>query len=262
MASSLIGGLIADGFSAQHISVSEPQEERRAQLRAHFAIEISDDNRAIYERSDVVVLAVKPQMMHRVCSELQENALSNRRLCISIAAGLRIKDIDGWLGGGNSIIRAMPNTPALIRTGATALYANEKVDAPQRETAESILRAVGLTLWVKDEEELNAVTALSGSGPAYYFLFTELLQNAGVEMGLSKETSRLLALQTAFGASKMALESPDECATLRAGVTSPGGTTERAIDILMEGKVDELFSQALTGARDRAAELADQLGEM
>lgn len=155
----------------------------------------------------------------------------------------------------------MPNTPALVKSGATALYANQKVDAEQRELAEAIMRAVGLTLWVEEESLMDAVTAVSGSGPAYFFLLIELLQQSGTRLGLPEHDARLLALQTAFGAAKMALENSDDSTALRARVTSPGGTTERAINILEEGGIRELFDKALQGARDRAGELADQLGE-
>lgn len=260
MASSLIGGLLADGISPTQITIAEPNPERRAQLRAHFAVKTVEDNRALVETSRVVVLAVKPQLIKPVCCEIQEVAQSLRPLFVSIAAGVRIKDIDRWLGCGSAIVRTMPNTPSLIQTGATAMFANAVVTAAQCERAESILRAVGLTLWVETEEALDAVTALSGSGPAYFFLVIELLQQAGESLGLKGETARLLALQTAFGAAKMALESNESCTTLRQRVTSPGGTTERALEILREGGLEALLTKAVTGARDRAQEMAEQLG--
>jgi pyrroline-5-carboxylate reductase len=182
-------------------------------------------------------------------------------LVISVAAGIRIDDIDRWLGGGNAVVRTMPNTPALVKSGATALYGNKRVSGKQRELAESIMRAVGLTLWLDEESQMDAVTALSGSGPAYFFLIIELLQQSGIKLGLSADNARLLALQTAFGAAKMALESPDDSTKLRERVTSPGGTTERAINILEDGNIRELFERALSGACERAGELADQLGD-
>ena len=261
MASSLIGGLLANGTESSCIIVSEPNAERRQQLGARFDVSIVTDNQLLVEQVDVVVLAVKPQLMHDVCSDIQQKAQQQQPLFISIAAGIRATDIDRWLGENLAIVRTMPNTPSLIRSGATGLFANSKVSSKQHETAESIMRAVGLTLWVNQEHELDAVTALSGSGPAYIFLLIELLQSAGEKLGLTSETARLLALQTAFGASKMALESKDDCKQLRVNVTSPGGTTERALQILMEGQLDELIASALTGARDRAQELADDLGK-
>ena len=260
MASSLIGGLINNGTNPSSIIVAEPNSERRQQLGANFNISIITDNESLVSQVDIVVLAVKPQVLHKVCTGISRSTQENGPLILSIAAGIRIKDINRWLGGDCAIVRTMPNTPALIQSGATGLYANSKVNKAQHEHAESIMRAVGLTLWVKNEADLDTVTALSGSGPAYFFLFIELLQAAAEKLGLDSENARLLAIQTAFGASKMALESSDDCEQLRKNVTSPGGTTERALEIFMHGNLDELITEALTGARDRARELADHLG--
>lgn len=261
MATSLLGGLISDGFAAENIWVAEPDSARREELAARFGVHTGSDNSELVNATDVIVLAVKPQMLHQVCSEISAAVQSSRPLIVSVAAGIRAADIDRWLGGNNAIVRTMPNTPALVKSGATALYANSRVDAPQHELAEAIMRAVGLTLWVEQESQMDAVTAVSGSGPAYFFLLIELLQQSGTRLGLAEKDAHLLALQTAFGAAKMALESPDDCTQLRARVTSPGGTTERAISILEEGGIRELFDQALQGAQQRAVELADQLGE-
>jgi pyrroline-5-carboxylate reductase len=261
MAASLLGGLISDGFAAEHIWVAEPDKGRRKELVSRFGIHASADNAEVIRAVDVAVLAVKPQMLHEVCTDIAATVQDAAPLVVSVAAGIRAADIDRWLDGNNAIVRTMPNTPALVKSGATALYANAQVSDEQHELAESIMRAVGLTLWVEDESLMDAVTAVSGSGPAYFFLLIELLQQGGVKLGLPEQSARLLALQTAFGAAKMALESPDDCAALRARVTSPGGTTERAISILQEGDLAALMEKALTGARDRAAELADQLGE-
>ncbi len=260
MASSLIGGLINNGTNPSSIFISEPNSERRQQLGANFSVSILTDNAELISKVDVVVLAVKPQMLHQVCDEISQSTQQKQPLVISIAAGIRINDINRWLGGNCAIVRTMPNTPALIQSGATGLFANKVVKKSQHECAESIMRAVGLTLWVKNEADLDIVTALSGSGPAYIFLFIELLQNAAQELGLDSENARLLALQTAFGASKMALESSDDCEQLRKNVTSPGGTTERALEIFSDGQLDKLISKAMSGARDRAKELADHLG--
>lgn len=261
MASSLIGGLIADGIPPEQITVAEPNEERRATLRAHFAVNVVKTGAALLESSDVVILAVKPQVIHEVCSAMSEQLKGVSPLFISVAAGIRVEDINRWLGGEQAIVRTMPNTPALIRTGATGLFANSRVSKEQHELAEAILRAVGVTVWVEKEDEIDIVTALSGSGPAYFFLIIELMQQSAQKLGLNEESSRLLALQTAFGATKMALESSDDCATLRHKVTSPGGTTERAIGIMLDNKLNETIDKALTGARDRARELAEQLGK-
>jgi len=260
MAASLIGGLIADGTSPAQIYVAEPDAQRAESLQQQFAVELTTNNTSLVEQSDVVVLAVKPQVLREVCQQITEAVKARRPLIISVAAGIRIGDIDRWLGTDNAIVRTMPNTPALVQCGATGLFANKRVDEPQREIAERIMRAVGLTQWLEEEALMDAVTALSGSGPAYFFLVIEALEQAGRKLGLSDESSRVLALQTAFGAAKMALESSEPAEELRHRVTSPGGTTERAIGILEEGDLRGLFEQALSGARDRARELAEELG--
>ena len=261
MAASLIGGLIADGTTPSQIRVAEPDSQRAESLQQQFAVQIATDNGALVEESDVLVLAVKPQVLRDVCQHIAERTQRSHPLIISVAAGIRIGDIDRWLGDDNAIVRTMPNTPALVQCGATGLYANNRVDEKQREIAERIMRAVGLTQWLENEAMMDAVTALSGSGPAYIFLVIEALQQAGCKLGLSEESSRVLALQTAFGAAKMALESSESSEELRLRVTSPGGTTERAIGILEQGDIRGLFEQALSGARDRAQELAEELGK-
>ena len=260
MASALIGGLIADGMPGGHIWVSDPGEHRRQQLSQQFGINTTAHNTELLAQVDVAVLAVKPQVLRDVCRELAETVKQHRPLFLSVAAGIRAADIERWLGGPTALVRTMPNTPALVQSGATALYANPLVKQPQREQAEAIMRAVGLTLWVEEESLMDAVTALSGSGPAYFFLVMEALEQAGTALGLTPETARLLALQTGFGASKMALESPDDCATLRQKVTSPGGTTEAALKVLEGRELRTIFTEALTAARDRGSELADMLG--
>ena len=260
MATSLIGGLISDGSSPSQIRVAEPNAQHAQSLHQQFAIQLATDNLALVEDSDVVVLSVKPQILREVCRQIAPAVQQKQPLIISIAAGIRIGDIDRWMGDDNAIVRTMPNTPALVQCGATALYANGRVDNKQREIAERIMRAVGLTQWLENEAMMDAVTALSGSGPAYIFLVIEALEQAGCKLGLSEESSRVLALQTAFGAAKMALESSEPSDELRRRVTSPGGTTERAIGILEEGDIRGLFEQALSGARDRAQELAEELG--
>ena len=261
MAASLIGGLIGDGTTPSQIRVADPNTHCTQPLQQQFDITIAADNAALVEQSDVVVLAVKPQVLREVCQQIAPAVQAKRPLIISVAAGIRIGDIDRWLGDDNAIVRTMPNTPALVQCGATALYANPHVDEQQREVAERIMRAVGLTQWLENEPMMDAVTALSGSGPAYFFLVIEALEQAGSKLGLSEESSRVLALQTAFGAAKMALESSESSAELRRRVTSPGGTTERAIGILEQGDIRGLFEQALSGARDRAQEMAEELGK-
>ena len=261
MATSLIGGLISDGFPAQMIWVSDPSEQRREELAAHYGVHTGTDNGELVNGVEVLVLAAKPQQIHTICEEIAESVRGRRPLIVSIAAGVRVADLDRWLGGDNAVVRTMPNTPAMVQSGATALYANARVSEAQRELAENILRAVGLTVWLDEESMMDAVTAVSGSGPAYFFLLIEMLEQAGTNLGLEADTARLLALQTAFGAAKMALESEHDAASLRAQVTSPGGTTERAIDTLEAGQIRQLFSQAVGAARQRAHELAEQMGE-
>jgi pyrroline-5-carboxylate reductase len=212
-------------------------------------------------RAGIIVLAVKPQVMQDVAGELAATVAAHRPLVISIAAGVRESTLRAWLGDGTAIVRTMPNTPALVQSGATALYANPAVSEEQRSHAESIMRAVGLALWVEGEEQLDAVTALSGSGPAYFFLLMEAMQAAGSKLGLPADTARLLALQTAFGAAKMALESPEDPATLRRRVTSPGGTTERAISVFQEHGFEDLVERAMEAAAGRSRELAEEIGK-
>ena len=260
MARSLIGGLIADGTDPATLRVTDIDAARLDELAATFGVVTAADNAAAAADADVVVLAVKPQTLRGVAEGLRETLQARRPLVISIAAGIREADISRWLGGGLPVVRTMPNTPALVRSGATGLYANDVVSEAQRGLAESILRAVGIALWLDDEGQLDAVTALSGSGPAYFFLVMEAIQEAGAALGLPPETARLLTLETALGAARMALESEEEAATLRRRVTSPGGTTEAALGVLEHGGLRTLFADALTAARDRSRELADQLG--
>ena len=261
MAASLVGGLIADGWDPARIRVADPDPGRREHIAARHQVATTPDNQAAVSNADVVVLAVKPQVMAAVTQDLAAGIAQQQPLVITIAAGIRQSTLRDWLGADTAIVRAMPNTPALVQSGATALYANTAVSDGQRSLAESILRAVGLVIWVEDETLMDAVTALSGSGPAYFFLFIEALQAAGEELGLPAGTARLLALQTAFGAARMALESSDDAATLRHHVTSPGGTTERAIGILQDGGLAELISRAVKGAAERSRELAEEFGK-
>lgn len=260
MARSLVGGLVADGWDPARISVSDPDEGQLAAFRSRFPVATTTHNTQLVETTDVVVLAVKPQAIKDVARELSDTVQAHRPLVISIAAGVRVADLMRWLGGDCALVRCMPNTPALVQSGATVLYASQAASAEQKDLAESILRAVGLALWIEDESQMDAVTALSGSGPAYFLLVIEALQEAGERLGLSHSTARLLALQTAFGAAKMALESSEDVAVLRRQVTSPGGTTEKAIGVLEDGGIRELFDKALAAARDRSRELAAQFG--
>lgn len=260
MASSLIGGLIQDGYPPHLMTASDLSQDKLSQLESEFAIQTTQDNTKLCAQASIVVLAVKPQNMHQVTSSIQDAVQQSRPLIVSIAAGIREADLDRWLGGDLAIVRCMPNTPALVQTGATGLHANAKVSPDQRDLTESILRAVGVTVWVDQESDIDTVTALSGSGPAYFLLVIEALQAAAIKAGLSSETAQLLAQQTALGAAKMALESNDSPEVLRQRVTSPGGTTERAIGVLEQGDLRALFEQAVLAAKQRSEELSDQLG--
>lgn len=260
MARSLIGGLIDTGVPSERLRIADPVSDP---LAAQFPVRRFTDNLVAIEGSNVIVLAVKPQVLPKVTAELAKALPTPFPLFISIAAGIRLCDLNRWLGPDLPlpIVRVMPNTPALVRSGASALFANPYVSKKQRELAESILRAVGLTVWLEDEMQMDAVTALSGSGPAYFFLLLEVLETAAIKLGLPQKTARLLALQTAFGSAKMALESQEDATTLRARVTSKGGTTEQAVNVLLNGGLQDLFNQALTAAQQRSINLAEQFGE-
>lgn len=261
MASSLVGGLLANGYPASQICIAEPNAQKRQQLQQQFGIAVvSDGNQAVVE-ADVLVLAVKPQILQAVCRDLADKVQQQQPLVISIAAGIRSTDIERWLGGDCPLVRCMPNTPALLQAGATGLFANTQVDAGQKQLAEDILGAAGITLWVEQETLLDAVTAVSGSGPAYFFLLMECMQKAGEQLGLDANSARQLSLQTALGAARMATAGDDDPATLRNKVTSKGGTTEAAINCFQQNGLEELVNKALTAARDRAIELADELGK-
>jgi len=261
MASSLVGGLINNAYPGELINVTDPDQSKLDDLAKQFSINTTTDNQAAVQQADVIVLAVKPQVLAEVCKSIKDSLQDKSTLIISIAAGIRSTDIDRWLGNNNAIVRCMPNTPSLIQAGATGLYANPQTSATQKEVAEQILGAAGITLWVEEESLLDAVTAVSGSGPAYFFLFMESMQRAGCQLGLDEQTAGLLAKQTALGAARMALEGNDDPSTLRAKVTSKGGTTAAAIASFEANDFEKIIQQALRAARDRAIELADELGK-
>jgi pyrroline-5-carboxylate reductase len=258
MATSLISGLTAAGHEPSNIWVSDINAEQLKSLAERLKVNVTASNEMVVNESDVVVLAVKPQIMRDVAKQIAPAIRQRKPLVVSIAAGISERSLSAWLGEDIAIVRCMPNTPALVLTGATALHANDKVGTEQRSMAENILRSVGIALWVKDEKELDAVTAVSGSGPAYYFLLMEAMEKAAVELGLTEGTARLLVLQTALGAAKIALESSESPEQLRKRVTSPGGTTQRAIETFQQGGFGELVSKALHGARDRSVEMSNQ----
>ena len=258
MAAALIGGLLGKGQAAAGIRVVEPQTGARARLTAQFGVGCVDSVAAVASLGEVVVMAVKPQQMRAAAEALQPRLA--RELVISIAAGIRLADLSRWLGGYATLVRCMPNTPALVGAGISGLYASAGVDPAQRALAEAILGAVGATLWVREENQLDPVTAVSGSGPAYVFYFIEALQQAAQEMGFSAADARKLAVETFVGSAKLAAQSPEDVAVLRARVTSKGGTTERALASMDADRVRDLIVRALHAANQRAHELGEQLG--
>jgi pyrroline-5-carboxylate reductase len=263
MAASLVGGLLNSGFSASDITIAEPDEQRRQALERQFKVNTSADNNSTLD-CEIIILAIKPQLLKSVCQQLDTRML-NSPLFISIAAGITSTDINRWLSqnqtmGNQAIVRCMPNTPALLQCGASGLFANELVNDKQKQLAEKIMLAVGIVVWVDNEDQLNAVTAVSGSGPAYFFLMMESMQQAGEKLGLPAEVAQKLVLQTALGASRMASESDVLPAQLRQQVTSKGGTTEQAILSFQSANYQQIVLDALTAAHDRSISLAQELG--
>ncbi|BAQ77479.1 pyrroline-5-carboxylate reductase [Pseudomonas sp. Os17] len=259
MAASLIGGLRAKGLEADQIRASDPGAETRAKVTAEHGIQVFADNAEAIAGVDVIVLAVKPQAMKAVCEALRPS-LQPQQLVVSIAAGITCSSMNNWLGA-QPIVRCMPNTPALLRQGVSGLYATAQVSAQQRQQAEELLSAVGIALWLDQEQQLDAVTAVSGSGPAYFFLLIEAMTAAGEKLGLPRETAAQLTLQTALGAAHMAVSSDVDAAELRRRVTSPAGTTEAAIKSFQAGGFEALVEKALGAAAHRSAEMAEQLGQ-
>jgi len=261
MADALVGGMLKNGFAPGQLRAVEVDGAARRRLSEKYRIECVAESRGAIRAGEVVVFAVKPQQMQEAArfSGLKPNA----NLVVSIAAGVTLATLAGWLGGPNStytkLVRAMPNTPALIGAGVAGLYAQPGVSRAERNQAEAILGAVGGTVWIEDESLMDAVTAVSGSGPAYVFWFIEQLANSGQALGLEPATAKKLALETVLGAAKLAAQSADPPAVLRERVTSKGGTTEAALKAFEEQKLAERFMRAVEAARDRGAELGRQM---
>ena len=255
MSRSLIGGLINSGYPAQSIAAVDVDSNTLQTLQDDFGISVSLDPQALITCSDVVLLAVKPQIMRAVCENLALPVQALQPLIISVAAGIRCNQIAAWLGADLAIVRCMPNTPALIAQGAGGLYGNAKVNASQRQFVQDIIATISQVIWVDEESQIDAVTAVSGSGPAYFFYIIEAMQAAAQELGLSPEQAQALVLQTAYGASCMARESPHSAAKLRAKVTSKGGTTAAAIEVLDTHQVDQVLAAAMRAAAARSNEL-------
>ena len=262
MARSLIGGLVRTGVAASSLRVGEPNAELAAALAREFGVASGADNSVAVQGADTWVLAVKPQSMQAVCATLRNAAQARAPLVISIAAGIRTDQIERWLGGGIAGVRAMPNTPALIGAGATGLFATAQVDPQRRAVAERVLGAVGVTAWIDAEPLMDAVTAISGSAPAYFFLLVEALEEAGVAEGLPRDTARRLAIQTCVGAGRMLAEDDSaEPSELRRRVTSPGGTTQAALDSFAIDGFADVVAHAVRAARQRSRELSAHFGD-
>lgn len=261
MANSLIGGLIANKTDPQKIWASDPGIQKLHQLQTDFGIHTSEDNKKVASSAQILILAVKPQQIKQVASELSSIIKKNNLLVISIAAGIRTADLEKWLGNNVAIVRCMPNVPALVGCGATGLFATQEVNSEQRDLAEAILRAVGTTVWIAEEDKLDIVTALSGCGPAYFFLIMEAIEKAGKQLGLESDVAHLLTLETALGAARMALATSEELAELRQRVTSPGGATEQALKILEAGEIRNIFADAIRKATEHSAFMAKQFAQ-
>ena len=255
MAGSLIDGLLAHGHPADKVRASTRSEASATRVSEQYGISCGTDNQALASWAEVLVLAVKPQMMRDTCEALVHD-LDHQPLVISVAAGITTDLMDKWLGGNRAIVRSMPNTPSALHAGATGLYANALVTEQQRQLAQQLLSAVGIAEWVEDEALMDAVTAVSGSGPAYYFLMMELMEKAGTELGLDADTARRLTIQTALGAARMAAEGEYDPSELRRRVTSKNGTTDRAITTFLNEGLEDTIRKGMAGARDRGREMA------
>lgn len=257
MAQALISGLLAKGILPEYITVSDPNPDNREQLQAKGINTIdSAKNPLDALMADVVVLAVKPQIMSTVLADFSQ--VLDKQLIISVAAGLSTDSLTKMLNGYQNIVRAMPNTPAMVQAGATGLYATDSIDEQEKQLATELMGASGLVIWVDDEEQLHAVTAVSGSAPAYFFYFIESVIQGGIDLGLSQEQASALAMQTALGAAKMSIHSDDTPEQLRRKVMSPGGTTEAAVHSLQADKVNELIGKAIQACVKRSREMSGQ----
>ena len=256
MARSLIGGLVAQGRAPASIRVAEPVAALREALHADFGVAVFEQGALAVEGAGTWVLATKPQVLRAVCEGLAPQAQRSRPLVVSIAAGITAVQLERWLGGNLPIVRTMPNTPALLGAGVTGLFASERVDAAGRDFANALLGAAGKTVWIDDEAQMDAVTAVSGSGPAYVFLLAEAMIDAGIREGLPAEAARTLALQTVLGAARMLTESDADARELRRRVTSPNGTTQAAIETFEERGFRAVVADAIHAARLRGSELS------
>jgi len=261
MAYALIKGLVNNGYGAENIKISDLDEALLSSRNSELGVATYTDNIALIAECDVVVLAVKPQVMGGVCKDLQ-GAIKSSHLFVSIAAGIKASDICRWLGGDYALVRTMPNTPALVQQGATGLFANDLVSEDHKAIVTSVLSAIGDCFWVAEEKLIDAITAISGSGPAYFFLMMQSMTQAGMALGLDEKTASALSIKTALGASVMAANSDDDPKQLRANVTSPNGTTQAAIEAFQDQNFEGIVANATRAAYDRAHELSIQLGDV
>ena len=258
MARAIAGGLLRGGMHATDVALSDPVDAQRDRLREDlYGVLVTEDNSTVARQSDVLVFAVKPQILQSVCIDLAAVVQSAQPVIVSIAAGPRVADIDRWLGGGLSVIRVMPNQPALIDQGISALFANERADETARELAEAIMLAVGQVVWVPKEADIDSVTAVSGTGPAYFYLLIDVMIEAAIRFGLDWVTARTLAVETARGATSLAVAETESMSSMIDRVRSPGGTTTAAFEHLDAKDVRGIFAEAIDLARKRAVELGD-----
>ncbi len=260
MGRALIGGLLQQGARPEHIAVGEAYEPARASLAKDFGITATADNASVVDEAAVVVLAVKPQDAGAALAPLAPIFQRTRPVLVSVCAGLRVAALESWCGGNIAVVRSMPNRPALVGAGATGLFAGPAASAAHRAKAEAVMRAVGEVVWVPTEDALDVVTALSGSGPAYFFLLAELMMQAAVELGLEADAARRLAVATLYGAGSLAHRGDGDLARMRAEVTSKGGTTEAALEVLNAADLRGIVARALDAAARRGREMAQQFG--
>ena len=261
MAYALINGLLNNGYDSKNIKVSDPNDELLRKRETELNITTCANNSSLVEVCNIIVFAVKPQVLSEVCFELRDSIKPNH-LFISIVAGIRVNDINRWLGGNYPLVRTMPNTPALMQHGVTGLFQNELVNDEQKALVTTILSSVGDCFWVNEEKLIDAITAISGSGPAYFFLLMQSMTQAGMALGLDEKTAKELSIQTSFGASLMATKSGQDPRTLRANVTSPNGTTQAAIEFFQDQNFEGIVASATRAAFDRAREISTELGDV
>ncbi|WP_020406023.1 pyrroline-5-carboxylate reductase [Hahella ganghwensis] len=258
MARAILGGLVDKGYPASSISACSPSNDELESLKMDFQIKTSLDNTTYLEQTDVLLLCTKPQVLQKACEAIRDSVQARKPLIVSIAAGVTIEQIEEWLGGELPVVRCMPNTPAQVHIGASGLFANARVSEDQKALTTRLFESIGLVAWVSSESDLHTVTALSGSGPAYCFMFIEAMEKAAIELGLNNSDARALAIQTMRGAAELASRSDESPEQLKRRVMSPGGTTERAVWRFEQEKLPEIVAAAMRDAWTRSYELAGE----